>query len=108
MDEYQIKNLSLALSLLGLIIIYALTFFVDYQEFNLTSGNNDNVRITGELVDYSKSDKVTRLKIRHYLVSEAVSFDEIPELSGNITVVGRVGSYNGKKQVIIEEIHRKD
>lgn len=103
MEEQRIKAIIVILALVGLLALYIISINVKLDDFNLASEEEDVVNVEGRVVSYEKRGSVNEMKVYHCILTEAVSFEDIPDLTGkNVSIKGRVGSYQGKKQIIVE------
>lgn len=100
MQDKTLLYAALTCSAIGLMLLAFIPYELPDDVF--MAELDDTVRIKGNVLSVEDAG-VTIVKIRTCAVVDAVSFDDI-EVSGNITIVGRVSEYDGKRQLIIEEI----
>ncbi len=125
MNEKNFKVLAMVISMIGLLILYIMTLFVKYEDYALISEQDQKVKIKGEISSYKTSKNITKIKIKHTLVTDAVIFDKTvnekledklkksnnetiinktASIGKNITIIGKVDNYKGKRQLIVEEV----
>src|SRR3989338_2746566 len=135
MNEKNFKLLALVISIIGLLILYIMTLFIKYEDYSITSEQDEKIKIKGEIISYNNNKNITRIKIRHTLITDAVIFDDAIDkkinpsqsistnhknnenentinkninntssIVKNITIIGKVDNYKGRRQVIVEEV----
>lgn len=130
MNEKNFKLLALVISIIGLLILYAMTLFVKYEDYSIISEQDQIVKIKGEIISYRNNENITRIKIRHVMITDAVIFDKniekdiekkinysnqkskaennekdnINGVNKNITIIGKVDYYKSRQQLIVERV----
>src|SRR3989338_2893723 len=105
MNEKNFKLLALVISIIGLLILYVMTLFVKYEDYSLISEQDQKVKIKGEIISYKSSKNITRIKIRHTIVTDAVIFDDaIEKKLENRTDKSKNKNSSGNENIINKNI----
>lgn len=110
MNEELIIKLILILTLLGLSLLYIISDFIELPDDNpILLEQDDMVTINGRVIEVNQNTGVTYVKILPSQPITLVSFDIINTSIQNkqVIVKGKVDEYNGKKQVLIDELEVK-
>ncbi len=111
MKEVTLIKLALISSIIGIIILYISVENISLNETEInkiTYADND-IKIKGVITKLDEREKVTFLEISQPNTMNVVVFkDSKFDLKQNdyVEVIGSVEEYNGKLQIIAEEIKR--
>ena len=112
MKEKDLLKVSLIFSLIGILILFYLTYTIEPKSYNIDSLSRDNldevVKIKGVIESYSETPGLYLITLNDNTgkITIVVFKDEKIELQEgiNLEVIGQVVEYENKLEVIAKEI----
>ena len=104
MEDKTLIRISIFISLIGLVFLFYLstTEIIGEDVINAEEGNA--VKISGKITDIQHKDKITIISVLSPV--EVVIFDNTSVIKGNnITIMGDVKEFNGKKEIIAVKMY---
>lgn len=109
MEDKTLLKLSILVLVLGLTI---LCFFVMTNEIPKFEGkvnqnmDGETVKINGKVIGVENKNKVTIVKLKYDSFINIVAFGKPLSLreGDNISIIGKIRFYNGKEEIIAEEL----
>lgn len=109
----NVYKASVFLAVIGLTLLYFSSLYIQIEEVDIGAiekdWNGKNVKISGELTDYSSSGSTAFLTVNDTTGSIlVVNFDSKEEYDegSSVNVTGHVAIYKGQLEVIAKEINR--
>tara|TARA_Y100000294_G_C8372116_1_gene263170 strand:+ start:310 stop:645 length:336 start_codon:yes stop_codon:yes gene_type:complete len=111
MKEKTLIKISLIFSVIGIVFLYYLVGNVSLDEKEIDKINyiDQDIKIKGVVTNIDERDKVAFVEIAQPNVMKVVIFkdDELNlKINDYIEITGNVEEYNGKLQIIAEEVKR--
>jgi len=106
MQEKILIKISLITSLAGIILLIIVSRAVK-PEISRANALHDgkHARIDGIVKSVAKKSSVTMIEVLDECSMKIVLFEDVDVKKGqSIEVIGKVGDYNGKKEIIAEEV----
>jgi DNA/RNA endonuclease YhcR with UshA esterase domain len=110
MKEKTLLKLSLAVSLIGLLVLFFISTRIDVSDYKpqeLNSNVGDDVKLKGVVTKVSNLEEVMFIELNQQNPATLVVFKdkEIPISSGDeIEVFGQVQDYKGKEQIVVQRL----
>lgn len=103
MEDKLLLKVCLFLSLLGLLLLFFISYNDKELEFDVLLEEDDVVFLKGEVISLNNVSTFTLLKIANEV--DIMVFDEIELNEGtDIFVVGKIREYKGSKQILATKI----
>lgn len=110
MEEKTLTNLALWTSILGILFLFILCFFVDFKLTAISDIDDSfvdkKIRIEGIAENIKNSEKVLMFDLKDETgkIKVVVFSSEKIELRGHLNVEGKVAEYNNELEIIAEKI----
>ncbi len=109
MKEKKLLILALLVSVLGLISLYIISEKITINDTTIEKITNEeitgNVVVQGQILDITKTDKVSLITLSQKKDILVVAFSNVSLNRGDhVEVHGRVEEYNNKKEIIADKI----
>lgn len=109
----QIFKISVFLAVIGLVLMYFSSLYLELDEVDAgeieTSWTGKNVKVTGNVTDFSRSDSTAFFDLNDGTGGiKVVDFDSDLELEegSTVTVTGHVSVYRGQLEVIAKKVQK--
>src|SRR3989338_8100946 len=109
MEERTLLGIALICMILGIPALWIFSVIEETGEQPTPFLENEKtVTITGKIMKVTQKEDVTFLEIEQKSLVPVLMFDNVSFEKGmEITALGKVDTYQGKKEIIAEEIRRK-
>lgn len=110
MKESTLVKLSLLCSLVGLMLLFVISLFADYEDVSISEIENSefkDVRITGEIVSVRELDNLALMEVAEIKSVKVVVFDKRllkHSVGDKVSVTGELMEYKGRPEIIAERI----
>lgn len=110
MKESTLVKLSLLCSVTGLILLFVISLFADYEEVSISELEDSefkDVRITGEIISVRELDNLALMEVAEIKSVKVVVFDKRMlkySVGEKVSVTGERREYKGRPEIIAEGI----
>jgi hypothetical protein len=109
MEDSTLLKISLACSIIGIIVLFFISSRIEINEIDLSNLNNveigNDVKIIGKIVKIKQFEKLTIIDLKKECTVPILLFDNISlDVGQEIQVNGKLDEYKGKKEIIAEKI----
>lgn len=105
MEEQTLLKTSLISSVIGIVILFGITQFINPASFSITTEKGDEVNIQGIVEKITNIKGTTFLTLTTKQKTTVVLFENktIPKGS-HVKITGKVETYKGEKEIIGDEV----
>lgn len=111
MKDKTLLNLALISGIIGVVSLFLIMHFSPVKEYNIQELSNEtdgkSVKISGTIQRVTNTEKTTFIEIAQTCSITGIIFENITLQKGEkVQVTGKLSEYNGKKEILVDEIKK--